>query len=117
VGDNDFASKSTWKVDVHLRAPPLDRELQRRDQLVESVDASVRLPLLGSRILDLEGPIGRPKLPRCFSSTPGRCVIVSNGVVVHVVILLNLDALDVGAPVVEPPCHGNAALRTIDGAA
>src|SRR6266567_8701146 len=72
MGDDDCASESTWKVDVHLRPAPRDRELQRRDQLVQSGNASVRVPFLGSRILDLEGSIGRLELPRCISATAGR---------------------------------------------
>src|SRR6266849_6444280 len=72
MGDEDRASESDWKVDVQLRPAPPDRELQRRDQLVDSGIASVRVPVLGSRILDLEGPIGRPKLSRCLSATTQR---------------------------------------------
>ncbi len=72
MGDEDRASESTWKVDVQLRPAPCDRELQRRDQLVESGNASVRVPVLGSGILDLEGPIGRLKLPRRLSAIAHR---------------------------------------------
>src|SRR5437773_6007900 len=72
MGDHDGAAKSTWKVDVQLRPAPLDRELQRRDQLVESGDAPIRVPLLGSGILGLESSIGRPELPRCVSASAQR---------------------------------------------
>src|SRR5260221_4372995 len=69
VGDEDRASESTRKVDVQLWPAPPDRELQHRDQLVECGNAAVCVPVLGSRILDSEGPIGRLKLPRCVSPT------------------------------------------------
>src|SRR6266566_4067724 len=69
LGDDDAASKSSWKGAVQLRSTSSDRELQRRDQLVESKDPPLRLLVLGCRILDLEGSIGRPKLPRCFSAS------------------------------------------------
>src|SRR5258706_5150019 len=72
VGDEDRASESTRKVDVQLWPAPPDRELQHRDQLVECGIASVCLPVLGSRILDPEGSIGRFKLSRCFSATAHR---------------------------------------------
>src|SRR6266446_3794446 len=69
VGDDDVAPKSSRKGDVHMRSASSDRELQRRDRLVEPGDPPLRIRILGSRILDLEGSIWRPKLPRCFSAT------------------------------------------------